>query len=272
MCRMHGLVTDTDVSMWTSRSRTPALYPDAVTLAPDISVDWLLDRIDRSPGCSIKDSFASLDLADHGFRVLFDGHWIVREPNESLVVAAGPRWTVVSGADAFVSWEIAWRGRNGPVDVLRPGLLSLSAVTVLAALVDERIVGGAVINQGPKVIGISNFFTEGERRSENWRGCLAFIDTLFPGATLVGYESGVILDLVRSLGVVTAGPMRVSVNQPNGGPQERPRRRAGRTRLHQRRTLQPRIAALPRPQTIGPRSGVGVRRRVSSPIKRVCQG
>jgi hypothetical protein len=29
-------------------------------------------------GCSIKDSFASLDLTARGFRVLFDAQWIVR--------------------------------------------------------------------------------------------------------------------------------------------------------------------------------------------------
>ncbi len=217
VCQMHGLVTETDFAAWTSRTRTPALYPDAVTLAPGISVDGLLARIDRSPGCSIKDSFASLDLVDYGFRILFDGQWIVREPKESLVVEADPRWTVVRGADAFVSWETAWRGHNGPDDVLRPGLLSFSAVTVLAALVDERIVGGAILNQGPKVIGISNFFTEDETIAENWQGCLAFVDTLFPGATLVGYESGANLDVVRSLGVTPAGPMRVWISQGKMG-------------------------------------------------------
>ena len=209
---MHGLGTETDDSLWTSRTRSPALYPDAVTLAPDVSVDRLLARIDRSRGCSIKDSFASLDLAGHGFRVLFDGQWIVRQPMEPLVVTMVPRWTVVRGADAFVSWERAWRGHDGPFDVLRPGLLSLASVTMLAAVANERVVAGAILNHGSEVIGISNFFTEDDTMAENWQGCLAFVDTLFPGATLVGYKSGIDLGVVRSIGFVAAGPMRVWVS------------------------------------------------------------
>jgi hypothetical protein len=212
VCRIHRLVTETDDSAWTSRTRSPALYPDAVTLVPDLSVGGLLARIDRSPGCSIKDSFASLDLAGYGFRVLFDGQWIVRQPIEPLVVAVGPRWTVVNSADAFVSWESAWRGHDGPFDVLRPSLLSLASVTMLAAVSNERVVAGAILNHGSEVIGISNFFTEDDTMAESWQGCLAFVDTLFPGATLVGYESGIDLPVVRSTGFVTAGPMRVWVN------------------------------------------------------------
>jgi hypothetical protein len=209
---MHGLVTGTDDSAWTSRTRSPALYPDAVTLVPDVSVDGLLARVDRSSGCSIKDSFASLDLAGYGFRVLFDGQWIVRQPNKPLVVAVGPRWTVVSGADAFVSWERVWRGHDGPFEVLRPALVSMASVTMLAAVADERVVAGAILNHGSEVIGISNFFTEDDTTAENWQGCLAFVDTLFPGVTLVGYESEIDLPVVRSIGFVAAGPMRVWVN------------------------------------------------------------
>lgn len=209
---MHGLVTETDDSAWTSRTRSPDLYPDAVTLAPDVSVDGLLAQIDRSAGCSIKDSFASMELTGYGFRVLFDGQWIVRQSDTPLVVAVGPRWTVVSGADEFVLWESAWRGHDGPFDVLRLGLLSLASVTMLAAVANERVVAGAILNHGSGVIGISNFFTDDDTKAENWQGCLAFVDTLFPGATLVGYESGIDLAVVRSIGFVAAGPMRVWVN------------------------------------------------------------
>ncbi len=60
-------------------------------------------------------------------------------PAESRVVAPGPRWMVVSGADAFVSWERARRGQDGPVDVLRRSLLSVASVTLLAELVDDRM-------------------------------------------------------------------------------------------------------------------------------------
>jgi hypothetical protein len=79
-----------------------------------------LARIDDSPGCSVKDSFASLDLTRHGFRVLFDAQWIVRGPSGTPAVPPSPRWTVVRDAEASAAWEEAWRGPDGPQDVL-PG-------------------------------------------------------------------------------------------------------------------------------------------------------
>jgi len=63
ICRTHGAQTRFDENAWTSRTRTPPGYPDAVTLVPDLAVPDLLTRVDTSVGCSIKDSFTSLDLA-----------------------------------------------------------------------------------------------------------------------------------------------------------------------------------------------------------------
>lgn len=200
VCRTHGIEAEVDDYAWTSRTRTPPLYPDAVTLVPDPSLPELLARIDSSPGCSIKDSFASLDLAVYGFRVLFDAQWIVRAPTEPQAIAASPRWTVVRNVDVFATWENVWRAGDGPLDVLRADLLYTEAVTVLAAQVDDRIVGGAVLNRSAAVVGISNFFAEDPITSESWQGCLALASALFPGATLMGYESGDTLDAVRTRG------------------------------------------------------------------------
>lgn len=90
VCRTHALDTRFDDDAWTSRTRTPIHYPDAVTLVRDPPVRELLDRIDVSAGCSIKDSFASLDLTTCGFRVLFEAEWIVRTPGAARPAAAGP--------------------------------------------------------------------------------------------------------------------------------------------------------------------------------------
>jgi hypothetical protein len=54
VCRAHGVETRFDEDAWTSRTRTPPGYPDAVTLVRDPSVADLLTRIDASVGCSIK--------------------------------------------------------------------------------------------------------------------------------------------------------------------------------------------------------------------------
>ena len=211
VCRTHGIEAEGDGRAWASRTRTPPLYPDAVTLVADPLVCELLGRIDASPGCSIKDSFASLDLTGHGFRVLFDARWIVRSPADPQAVPADPRWMVVRNIEAFTAWEQAWRGPDGPPGVLRADLLRTKAVTLLAAEIDERIVGGAVLSRSAEVVGISNFFTEDPITAESWQGCLALVNALFPGVTLVGYESGDALDVAQTHGFEAVGPLQVWV-------------------------------------------------------------
>jgi len=211
VCRSHGIDTQADGRVWSSRTRTPPLYPDAVTLVSDLSPDELLARVGSSAGCSIKDSFASLDLAAHGFRVLLRAQWIARPPTvvDPPAPSAMSRWSVVRGVDAFIAWERAWRGHNGPADVLRPALVHAPGVTLLAQLLDDRIVGGAVLNGRAEVVGISNFFTALSGGSDSWRGCLALASTLFPRATLVGYETGEALDVAIESGFESVGPLQV---------------------------------------------------------------
>ncbi|HEY4456169.1 MAG TPA: hypothetical protein VGN81_17790 [Pseudonocardiaceae bacterium] len=70
-----GIFTE---STWYSPRRTPDYYPDAITLRPTAIPDDFLPHIDASPGCSVKDSFAALDLTWYGFVELFRAQWIHR--------------------------------------------------------------------------------------------------------------------------------------------------------------------------------------------------
>jgi len=62
VCRAHGITTSFDPNSWVALRRSPPMYPDAVTLNEYASAGDVLRRVDGSPGCSIKDSFGSLDL------------------------------------------------------------------------------------------------------------------------------------------------------------------------------------------------------------------
>lgn len=73
MCRAHGWAGTVDDRAWTSARRTPPLYPDAVTLSATASVSEVLDRVDAGEGCSVKDSFARLDLSADGFVPIMGG-------------------------------------------------------------------------------------------------------------------------------------------------------------------------------------------------------
>ena len=112
VCRTHAIEGRFDKDAWASPIRTPPFYPDAVTLVSDVSAPDLLARIDTSPGCSIKDSFASLDLTSFGFTVLFDAEWIVRRAPTGQPPSTGLHWDVVPDPVSFVLWE-----RGSPIDI-----------------------------------------------------------------------------------------------------------------------------------------------------------
>lgn len=74
-CRSHGVTGTFHSDAWASAIRTPAPHPDAVALDRSLSGERILSYVDSSTGCSIKDSFAVMDLSPAGFRVLFEAEW-----------------------------------------------------------------------------------------------------------------------------------------------------------------------------------------------------
>ena len=209
VCRSHAIEGTLDGDAWTSRARTPPFYPDAVTLAPDVSVPDLLARIDASVGCSIKDSFASLDLTSSGFSVLFDAEWTVRRAAPAPQSAAGPHWDVVR--DRRPSPSGSAHGEATTVRATSSG--STSSTTTPCSCSPRRngdhVVTGAALNRSPDVVGVSNFFSNNGQVAADWANCLAYIDALLPGAVLVGYEPLDALDATRLDDFETAGPLRV---------------------------------------------------------------
>lgn len=213
IARSHGLSTRTDRQAWTCQSRTPRMYPDAVTLVRYLPVPDLLGRVDASPGCSVKDSFGALDLEPHGFRILFEADWIAR-PAADPMMTSGPGWRRIVGPADLARWQDAWRPDGGPSDLFRASILDHDWVAVLAAEQDDQIVAGAIATCDPVVAGISNFFACPGSASEPWPGCLAMASALFPGRALVGYQSGDELIRAERNGFERIGQLRVWINDP----------------------------------------------------------
>lgn len=182
------------------------MYPDAVTLSAGATVQDVLPWIDTdSSGCSVKDSFASLDLTASGFEVLFDASWIHRPPDRPP--AASP-WTPVRTPDALVAWETAWSG-DEPAGLFRPELLADEAVLVAGAYEDGRIVGGAVLNGSASVVGVSNLFAADDDLDRAWGSALSSAAEYFPGLPVVGYEHGDALAAAVRNGFRDVGALRV---------------------------------------------------------------
>lgn len=118
---------------------------------------------------------------------------------------------MVRDADDFAMWEQAWRGDDGHPGVLLIDLLGHDSLAVLAGYADDALVAGAVLNRTAEVVGISNFFAAPGIASPSWEGCVEFAVALFPGSTLVGYQSSGASD--RAPGFDSAGPLRVWLHE-----------------------------------------------------------
>jgi hypothetical protein len=207
VCRTHGVDTVLDHDAWMARRRSPPLYPDAVTLRERLSASRLLARIDSSRGCSVKDSFASVDLSAYGFRVLFEAEWIYRRPTR-LPVRRELDWTVVHTADELLVWAAA----HGGGQTFQPALLDNPTVAVLMARDGDDVVAGVVGNRSASVVGLSNLFVLGADPDQFWAAASDAVSAQFPGLPLVGYEHEPSLHAARRAGFVSVGQLRVWLN------------------------------------------------------------
>ncbi|MGR4880976.1 hypothetical protein ACIPUC_16445 [Streptomyces sp. LARHCF249] len=211
VARGHGPAGAFAPDAWTSARRTPPLYPDAVTLAPGASAAALVAGIDTDgPGCSVKDSFADLDLAGDGFEVLFEARWIHR-PTAAPAAGSGSRleWSAVTDPAGLEEWEAAWDGERS-TGLFHRALPSRDIV-FLAGRAGDRIAAGAVAHRGSgAVVGLSNLFAHDEADTDAaWSGALDAIAARWPELPVVGYESGDDLDAAVRAGFTPLGPLRI---------------------------------------------------------------
>ena len=115
VCRSAGLPTVLGPDLWSTPRRSPDAYPDAVTLRPGVPVADVLAAVDDSDGASVKDSFADLDLAPHGWSVLFEAQWLTRP----AVSRDGPRTAVADRRPRHAA-ALARRPRLGGDPAGRP--------------------------------------------------------------------------------------------------------------------------------------------------------
>ncbi|MFJ4282817.1 hypothetical protein [Streptomyces massasporeus] len=213
MCRAHGVASEFGADAWVAAVRTPLYYPDAVTLAPDVDSYALTARIDTaSPGASVKDSFADLELAAAGFRVLFDAQWVHR-PAGAPIPPSDLAWDVVGDSDTLRAWSLAWDDGAGDADLFRPGLLADPETFVILARPahgsDDRVVAGAVATRSEHVVGVSNLFGREDGPDAVWPAVLHALAHLFPTLPVVGYEHGDDLTVALRHGFEPIGPLRV---------------------------------------------------------------
>jgi hypothetical protein len=196
VCRAHGIRAVTRPGVWSTTTRAPALYPDAISLRSDATD--VLAGTEPGPGRSVKDSFATLDLRDDGFDVLFDARWIWRPPAATL---AATEWVVVDLE--------TWRAAASAPDSIRRGAVASEDVRVLANVRGGEVAAGAIANRSGDAVGVSNVFTLTVDPEDLWSTLPAAVAAHLGPLPLVGYETGDDLSSAQAAGFEDIGPLRV---------------------------------------------------------------
>jgi hypothetical protein len=207
-CRTHGVVGRFRAGSWYSPVRTPIYYPDAVSLLPETTIEQLMAAIDTGEGCSVKDSFARLDLTAAGFRPLFRAEWLTLDLPGARV-APDRRWTALTSEQQLAKWEAAWAESAAGSGFFRPALLADETVGVLAAFDGDRIVAGAIANRSATAIGLSNVFDAGGDLESAWFCGASAARARWGHMPIVSYDSGSSLDAAHEAGYRSIGELVV---------------------------------------------------------------
>jgi hypothetical protein len=193
-----------ETELWINPGLAPPFYPNAVTLVPMEAMPAALSK--ARGDFAVKDSFALLDLAPHGFARLFEAHWIWRDPQPVPRADGRAVWRSLRDTASLSRWEAAWRGDDdsGP-SPFRPTLLYEHDHAFIAGAVEGRIVTGCVASRSATVVGVSNLFGPADLTA----GCLEAVQDFAPNLPIVGYEAGAALEAMKSLGFQALGPLRV---------------------------------------------------------------
>ena len=188
---------------WVTTGPPPPLFPDLVTARPGVSGGAVAARLAGRTSCSVKDSFADLELESHGFAVLFTAQWIGRPAPTATEGTSPAPWSLVSSRSDLVRWSAA-AGLPAP---LPAHVLATPGTAILVRYDHDSPVAGFVATSDEQIVGISNVF--GPPDHSVWADVVAGVDTLFPGRSMVGYEGGADLEAAQAASFECLGPLRI---------------------------------------------------------------
>ena len=209
VCRSHGYPGAFSSRLWSSPEHDLRLYPNAVTLHPEVTAPEALAAAVPSRPFAVKDSFARLDLAQAGFGLLGEASWIVCDGGPDGRPPGGLSWDEVTGPGELGDWETAWAGGSGGGPVFLPGLLSDPRCAILACRREDAIIAGAIVYAADGAAGISNAFGAGLPQDRLWAGVRQAAAGLHPHLPVVGYEQGSSLEAAQQEGFRVLGTLRI---------------------------------------------------------------
>jgi len=219
VCRAHGIPTQQSGGIWFSTRSAPDRFPDVMTTRPGVAIADVVAACEhpgRSAGaemCSVKDSFADVELAGEGFSELFAAQWIRRGPGEDRHAGyAELRWQVVDSVGQFDAWTRA----TDTAATLTRAVWADPSVHLLAAYHRGALAGCAVASTGTAAVGLSNVVVVGADVGHVWQSLAHAVPAMFGARPIVGYEHGDDLAAAVDAGFRLAGPLRVWLRQSSG--------------------------------------------------------
>ena len=200
---MHGIGSTLENGLWTSAGPPPPYHSDAVTVEPWVTREAVDAALAERTTWGFKDSFASVEPALDGTRLLLSATWIHRR-EEDRAARAPAAWGRVADAERLAAWNAGW----DTAEVLLPPILRRGHIAVLARAGGAGIEAGAVARLGSGVVELSNIHGV-DGREVDWDELVAAVAARFPGRPLVGFESGDDLGAALSAGFEAVGELRI---------------------------------------------------------------
>lgn len=196
---LHGTPRTVDGALWRALADPPPYHSVAKTLAPGVRAAAVLETV-RSG--TVADSFADLDLP--GFTLMFEATW-VHHPGGSSGAVPGA-WSVITTPELLALWSRL----HDYVGVLPAAVLDRPEFTVLGCFDGADLIGGAVLHDRSRGVGLSNAWVL-PGRALDWEGLLAMARAVHPARELTDYASAEDLDSLLQLGFQAVGTQRVWV-------------------------------------------------------------
>ncbi|GHO69718.1 hypothetical protein KSC_086100 [Ktedonobacter sp. SOSP1-52] len=218
ICRSHNILGEFHDDFWVCQRQTPIYYPNLVTLMPKANINLEHNTLaellttKREYSVSVKDSFATLDLAPFGFEQLFQAQWILRELSGETASTRDTdlQWRQITSEKELLRWEEAWSQTSlSQNQLFLPTLLHDADICFIAAYKAKQIVAGAIANRTTGVVGLSNVFTPEQEPEKYWEGLVSMIATCYPDLPIVGYEQDESLETALRAGFTLLGPLSV---------------------------------------------------------------
>lgn len=178
VARAADVVSHRTADRWWATARTPPLHPEVVTLRRGLAPGAVLADVDDGPGCSVKDSYADVDLSGRGFAVIIEGSWLWRGAARSSDSALGWVWTA---------------SRTG----------------AMVATAGGQTVASCNITRSGPVVGVTNLDAPVVDEVAAWNEVAAAVAGLAPNAPVVAWSPAEDVDAAVTAGAVVTGPMRV---------------------------------------------------------------